>query len=172
LIENLCSKNFTYKDIIQCGETLIKYKDIININPIETDTYEAIKLLCINLLDPIVDNFGNLTLTYGFASRDLTKLIKGRISPTKDQHAGYEKMKSGRYICSRLGQAVDFYIEKFDSNELVNWVIQKKLPFDRMYFYGSNKPIHLSYGPDNKKQLVHMIKLKNGRLMPKVIKND
>ena len=170
MINNSCSKHFSYKDIIECGETWTKYRYIISNNPTENDTYNSIKLLCMTLLDPIVDHFGKINLTYGFSSMKLTKLIKGRIYPLTDQHSGHEKKKNGEYICNRLGQAVDFKILGVDSRDVSNWIIKSELPFDRLYFYDSKKPIHLSVGPDNKRQSIKMISYNKKNLVPKVVK--
>lgn len=83
-------------------------------------------------------------MTYGFASQALTKHIKGRIAPELDQHASHELNRLGRPICSRLGAAVDFRVEDEDMLEVARWVM-KNLPFDRLYVYGADRPIHLSF---------------------------
>ena len=41
--------------------------------------------------------------------------------------------------------------------------------FDRIYFYGSDKPVHISYSVNYKKEIIVMNKFKN-RLVPKKIK--
>ena len=153
---NKCSKFFSYEDIYQCGETWFKNKELISNIPKENATYEGIKKLCENILDPIHENFGKINLTYGFASLELTKKIKGRIYPITDQHAGFEKINNGEFICKRLGQAVDFKITNVSSLKIGQWIIENQLPFDRIYFYGSEKPLHISYGPENKKQIIHI----------------
>ncbi|MGF1523749.1 MAG: hypothetical protein ACFBSF_15640 [Leptolyngbyaceae cyanobacterium] len=33
------------------------------------------------------------------------------------------------------------------SDELVKWIVAQQLPFDSVYFYGVERPIHISYGP-------------------------
>jgi hypothetical protein len=40
-------------------------------------------------------------------------------------------------------------------------------PFDRLYFYGDDRPIHVSVGPDNSRQVVLMRKGKSGKLIPR-----
>ena len=130
-----CSKNFKLKDIIHCGETWNKYKNIIDNLPKELETIKAISFLCENILEPVQKEFGKIILTYGFASYDLTKKIKSRIYSKLDQHSGYEKNKKGNYICERLGQAVDFYIPNINSKNICKW-INLNCQFDRMYFYG------------------------------------
>ena len=166
-----CSKHFQFEDIYQCGETWKKiHKEIDNL-PKQQETFEAIKKLCQLILDPIQDKFGTITLTYGFASLELTQKIKNRIYPLTDQHAGYEKKSNGEYICNRLGQAVDFKIDNVDSLLIARWIVDQQLPFDRMYYYGALKPIHISYGPDHKRQIIKMKSYSPGKLIPQVVKN-
>jgi len=54
--------------------------------------------------------------------------------------------------------------------EVAQWVIGNT-PFDRLYFYGDGKPIHVSYGPDQKRTVVRMIPGKTGRLVPRVVES-
>ena len=39
-----------------------------------------------------------------------------------------------------------------------------------MYFYGEDRPIHISIGPENKKQIILMRKYDNKKYIPKVVK--
>lgn len=80
----------------------------------------------------MIDYFGMIRLTYGFASTALTKEIPGRIAPHLDQHAGHELNRAGKPICSRLGAAVDFLVEDEDMVEVAKW-ITANIPFDRLY---------------------------------------
>ena len=50
--------------------------------------------------------------------------------------------------------------------EVARWVVANT-PFDRLYFYGPDLPIHVSYGPDHSRQVVRMVAGKTGRLIPK-----
>ena len=168
-INDRCSKYFTYSDLIECGDTYKKYSNIDNI-PNSNETFKAIDQLCQQILDPIHDKYGKVVLTYGFASQNLTKKIKKDIYPKLDQHSGYEKNKKGNYICKRLGMACDFYVENINSYEVARFIVQK-LPFDRLYFYERDRPLHVSIGPENKKLIVKMTKL-NNRKIPKVIKEE
>ncbi len=52
--------------------------------------------------------------------------------------------------------------------EVARWVVTNT-PFDRLYFYGPDLPIHVSYGPENSRQVVRMVAAgKSGRLVPRV----
>ena len=66
------------------------------------------------------------------------------------------------------GAAVDFIVEDEDMLEVARWVVANT-PFDRLYFYGSDLPIHVSYGPEHSRQVVRMVAAqKSGRLVPRV----
>jgi hypothetical protein len=36
-------------------------------------------------------------------------------------------------------------------------------PFDRLYFYADDRPVHLNVGPENSRQVVWMKRGKSGR---------
>jgi len=55
------------------------------------------------------------------------------------------------------------------SLELAKW-ITTNTEFDRLYFYGDDLPVHVSYGPDQSRQIVAMTKERSGKLIPKVVK--
>ena len=168
-IHQKCSKYFTYVDLINCGETLANTPDLDN-NPENKETYRAIRELCSKILDPVQHIFGKIKLTYGFASNNLTRKIKKNIYPKLDQHSGYEKNRKGEYICQRLGLACDFYIHDIKMDEVTRYIINN-LPFDRLYFYGEDRPIHVSYGPDHKKQIIKMMPY-GDRKIPKILKKE
>ncbi len=45
--------------------------------------------------------------------------------------------------------------------------IVKHSPFDRLYFYGRNKPLHVSIGPENSQFIQYMLpSQKSGRRYP------
>jgi DNA phosphorothioation-associated putative methyltransferase len=166
-LDDECGDNFIYRDLIECGETWQRIK--VSNNPVQADSYTALYELAKNILDPVIDYYGMIKLTYGFASPALTKHIKSRIAPKLDQHAAHEKNKKGEYVCERLGAAVDFVIEDEDMLAVVEW-IKDNLVFDRLYYYGNNRPIHISYGGENKGEIIEMYALASGRLMPRKLK--
>jgi hypothetical protein len=55
--------------------------------------------------------------------------------------------------------------------EVAQWIVANT-PFDRLYFYGDDKPIHVSVGPNQDRQIVRMVVAKSGRLVPRVITGD
>jgi len=50
--------------------------------------------------------------------------------------------------------------------EVANWIVEN-LPFDRLYLYGRNRPIHVSYGPENSRLAYRMEFSKGGIRMPR-----
>ncbi len=158
-------KYLSLHDFCTCTNTYQKYSDHINPYPNSGESIQALKELNYYIIDPIIDYFSwdKFKLTYGFCSHDLriylekkdpiTGLKNGRVAPNLDQHIAHEVKKNGDYYCQRLGAACDFLIVELDSDELVEWILKQQLPFDSLYFYGKNRPIHISYGPQQKRQI-------------------
>jgi hypothetical protein len=123
------------------------------------------------VLDPVIEYFGDIILTYGFCSRELAKHVPGRIAPVLDQHASHELNSRGKPICPRLGAAVDFLVTDENMLEVAQWIVQHT-PFDRLYFYGADRPLHVSCGPENKREVVILKPKKDSRAMPSVMKPE
>lgn len=121
--------------------------------------------LAVYVLDPVIDYFGMIKLTYGFCSVHLAKKIPGMITPKLDQHASCEINRNGNFVCNRLGAAVDFIVEDEDMLEVAQWIVLNT-DFDRLYFYGNDKPLHISYGPEKSREIICMRPSSNGNLMP------
>jgi hypothetical protein len=126
--------------------------------------FERVK---IKLREQDIDYFGMIRLTYGFCSPELAKEIPGRIDPKRDQHAAHELNRLGNPVCERLGAAVDFIVDDESMLDVAQWVVANT-PFDRLYFYGDNQPIHVSHGPEQVRQVVRMAAGPSGRLIPRV----
>ncbi|WP_051785969.1 hypothetical protein [Endozoicomonas numazuensis] len=138
--------------------------------PLKQASWEAISDLARNILDPVVDQFGSINLTYGFCSHKLglaiTKNSSPRIAPKLDQHAGYELNSKGKRICERGGQACDFIIPGFLSSEVAAWLVSH-CPFDRLYYYGSDLPIHVSYSSNPSSEICWLTGSRFGRRQPR-----
>lgn len=166
-LDEPCGENFTYRDLIECGETW--HRTRIDNAPKQPETYSALYALAANVLDPVIDYFGMIKLTYGFASAALTKAIEGRIAPNLDQHAAHEMNRLGKPICPRVGAAVDFIVEDEDMVEVAKWITQN-VPFDRLYVYGPDRPLHVSYRPERAGQVVVMRTITQGpRRVPRTL---
>jgi hypothetical protein len=164
-LDERCGANFVLRDLVEAGDTWRRTR-VAN-SPLQAATVDAIKRLTREILDPVFSEFGPIQITYGFSSPALTRLIHGRIDPTRDQHAGHELDANGDPICSRLGQAVDFWINGISSGLIAAWIAQR-LPFDRIYFYGADRPLHVSVGPQEKRAFIAMIPGPSGRRIPRL----
>jgi DNA phosphorothioation-associated putative methyltransferase len=166
-LDTACGRHFTYRDFVECGETRAS-AGFLN-RPRQPDTYTALRDLACFVLDPVIEYFGMIELTYGFCSAELGRAIPGRIAPKLDQHAGHELTGTGRPICERLGAACDFLVTDEDMEQVALW-LAANTPFDRLYFYGKDRPIHVSYSATPARQFVRMKANKSGVRIPRVDK--
>jgi len=174
-------KYLTLQEFCTCTQTYSRYADQIDPLPKNLgETLPALEALCQHIIDPVIDGFGRdspaeadasrterlrqrFLLTYGFCSADLKRWLAkkdpvtgkkhGIATPSLDQHMAHEVNRNGRYYCDRLGAACDFCILDLPSDALVDWIVTQGLPFDSLYFYGPNRPIHISYGPQHKRDI-------------------
>lgn len=162
--EQACGRFLTFQDLIRCGATQARL-GIPNL-PLNPETYNSLFDLATQILDPVIEYFGAIRLTYGFCSPGLAAKISSRIAPKLDQHAGHECDRHGKPICARLGAAVDFLVEDEDMVEVAQWITEN-LTFDRLYLYGRQKPLHISYSGTPSSLVTLMIPSAAGRLMPR-----
>jgi DNA phosphorothioation-associated putative methyltransferase len=165
-LDDPCGRFLTFRQLIECGETQAS-TGLANL-PKQPESYNALLGLAEQVLDPVIDYFGMIRLTYGFCSPELSKAIPGRIDPKRDQHAAHELNRLGKPVCERLGAAVDFIVEDESMLDVAQWIVANT-PFDRLYFYGDDRPIHVSHGPNRDRQVVLMVAGKSGRLVPRVV---
>lgn len=166
-LDQKCGRYLTYRSFVECGETQARIA-LPNL-PVEFESYNALYDLATKILDPVIEYFGGIRLTYGFCSPELAKHINRNIAPDLDQHAAHERSRRGVHRCSRLGAAVDFLVVDESMWEVAQW-ISTNLPYDRLYFYGDDRPLHVSYGPDHKREFVEMRTTTAGRRVPRVRK--
>ena len=153
------------EEFCTCTQTYRRWADSIEPFPKNLEeTIPALQALCKYIIDPVIDHYGKsqFELTYGFCSSDLKRFLakqdpvaglkNGKSTPSVDQHMAYEKNRNDRYYCDRLGAACDFRIVDLGSDALVDWIVDQALPFDSLYYYGPSCPIHISYGPQHKRQ--------------------
>jgi len=164
--ERRLSESFSAADLLQAGETWARTRPANT--PLQPETWASLIRLCDDILEPVRARFGPLRITYGFASSSLTKNIGERICPALDQHAGHELKRTGEHVCRRLGQAVDFAVSGVSSADIALWIAEN-LPFDRLYFYGEDKPMHVSVGPDDTRAITAMLRSASGRRVPRRI---
>ena len=172
-----CGRHLKYRDIIECGKTwhdAAACGQPIDNHPRALETWTGLERLCSAVLDPAIDRFGSIELTYGFGGPTLARLIRrahGSIAPGLDQHAAHERSKSGRLICERGGAAVDFRVAGSSSRSVALWIVANT-PFDRLFFYGDDRPIHVSASAAPAGQIVVMWRGPSGRLIPKRVDAD
>jgi DNA phosphorothioation-associated putative methyltransferase len=164
-LDSSCGRYLTYRQLIECGETQAR-TGLPNL-PKEADSFTALLELATNVLDPVIEYFGMIQLTFGFCSQELAKGIPGRIAPELDQHAAFEKKRNGKLVCERLGAAADFLVEDEDMYEVAEWVAANT-SFDRLYYYGPAKPIHVSYSDSGAGEFIEMRPTSKGKLIPKI----
>ena len=163
--DDSCGASLTFRQLIECGET--QARTGLENRPQQPESYNALIDLARSILDPVIDYFGMIHLTYGFCSPPLARQIPSRIDPRRDQHAAHEVNRRGQPVCTRLGAAVDFIIDDENMLEVAQWIVANT-PFDRLYFYGADQPIHVSFGPNHDRQIVRMATAPSGRLTPQV----
>ncbi|TDV37464.1 DNA phosphorothioation-associated putative methyltransferase [Paraburkholderia caballeronis] len=163
-LDQPCGGNFTFRDFIECGETQ-KRTGIPNL-PRSAATYNSLYDLASLVLDPIIEYFGAIRLTYGFCSAELSRHIARRVAPRLDQHAACEVNTRGTLICERGGAACDFIIDDENMDEVVEWIIAN-VGFDRLYYYGKDRPIHISWAPSCTGEVYSMTLSASGRLIPR-----
>ncbi|MGC9493582.1 hypothetical protein, partial [Vibrio genomosp. F10] len=115
---------------------------------------EQLTILTNEILIPLGAELGLPIISYGFNCPQLLRWIQSNspkdTAPLLDQHASMELNLKGNRICKRDGAACDFLIEGKENQMHIaaNFIIQH-LSFDRLYFYGKDKPLHVSIGADN-----------------------
>jgi DNA phosphorothioation-associated putative methyltransferase len=168
-LDDPCGRHLKYRDLIECGETQAR-THLANL-PKQPESYGALRELVLCVLDPVIEEYGMIELTYGFSSAELSREIPGRIAPKVDQHAACELNRRRNLICSRRGAAVDFIVEYESMLEVAQWIVEHCV-FDRLYFYADDRPIHVSAGPENNGAVVLMKPRADGREGPVKISQE
>lgn len=161
--------NLLYLQLIHWYKT----KHAIEISNIPTSEQSKIQLdnLVNNILEPINKVLGAVNITYGFTSPELVRYIQ-KNSPSGtaislDQHASHEVNLKENRINKRDGAACDFLVKGYEKkmNHVVHFIVNN-LNFDKIYYYGKDRPIHVSIGQYQEKHLQVMCISKNGRRYP------
>lgn len=131
-----------------------KHPDFLGENRPSEQSLDYLNELCELILLPLEQQFGEVTITYGFTSPELKRYIQKNspkdTAPELDQHASLELNLKGNQICKRDGASCDFVLKGYEKRmQEVALFITSSLPYDRLYFYGKDKPIHISIGPEN-----------------------
>ena len=126
------SRNFSLSELIK-SDTAIRLG--IDNNP-NADQVEKLKLLCENILQPVRDHFGRVTVTSCYRSPELCVAIGSSLT---SQHSKAE--------------AVDFEVLGTDNAEVFDWIKDNLTPDQLILeFYTPGEPnsgwIHCSWIPD------------------------
>jgi len=183
ILSDAASKHFTFADLI-CGDTVSRSFIRADLLPQQPETWQMLAGLAQHVLDPLVEHFGQVELTYGFAPPQVTAHIEAkarrrrregvivpvgsstRIAPQLDQHASCELNRHGERVCKRGGAAVDLRVPDYDSDAVARWCIDR-LPIDRLYYYGADRSLHLSWHPAPSRAFFKMVRGPSGRLLPR-----
>lgn len=157
-----------YDQLINWHQT--RYLKYIDNSPSQhSEAY--LKQLSETILLPIYQHFGILKITYGFTNYALTKYIqknhRSGTAPHLDQHSCQEFNCNGKAISKRNGAACDFVVDGYQDqmHEIAKFICQN-LPFDKLYFYGRTRPIHVSVADKPLRHLQLMQQSEMGRRYP------
>lgn len=140
-------------------------------SPKEDESIGSIISIVEGVLIPVSNQFGELTVTYGFVSGELNKFIQKNNSsgtyPSIDQHSASELNKANNQICKRHGIACDFIVKGYEKkmNEVLLFLVNN-LDFDKIYYYGKDRPLHVSVGNESERHLQIMNASDKGRRIP------
>lgn len=181
-LDQPCGRRLRFRDLIECGSTFTGHAErysaglerapIPNL-PLRAETWEALRALAAEIIDPVEAEFGPVRLTYGFCSPTLERAIRRRakregrsprICPRLDQHAGHE-VRGDKRICERDGVAVDFEVSGTSSAVIARW-IGEHIRADRLYLYGEDRPLHVSWAPAPAGLAYRMKHLPSGAWVP------
>ena len=123
------------------------------------------------VLLPISKKLGDINVTYGFVSPELNRYIQKHSSsgtyPSIDQHAASELNQANKQICKRHGLACDFIVNGYEKQmDKVMLFIVNNLNFDKIYYYGNDRPLHVSVGNKSERHLQIMNVSDQGRRIP------
>jgi zinc D-Ala-D-Ala carboxypeptidase len=131
------SSNFTLDELIK---SQVATRKNINNNP-SPQQIENLKLLCENILQPIRDKFGRVSVSSGFRSPELCIAIGSSIN--------------SQHCADNVSSACDFEVYGVDNKEVADWIFDNtKVDQLILEFYkGKDEPnsgwIHASYVKEN-----------------------
>lgn len=169
--EVVCQGKVLVRDLCAAGSTAQAYPEIDN-TPKSESSVRALESLVEQILEPIRAHFGSLTITHGFTSLELINRVPSGVTRGLDQHCSHELNTRGSRICQRDGASADIYVAGIASGELARYV-HKYLPFDRMYLYGRDCPLHVSHSPQAlNRQVILMLAGAGGKRIPRMVGAD
>ena len=130
-------KYFTIQELCK-STTADQYK--IDNTPSQ-DVINNLVQLVDNILDPLREEWGKpIVVTSGYRSPKLNSKVGGS--------------KTSQHV---LGQATDIQVGSPKQNkELFNLIQEMKLPFDQLIDEYDYSWVHVSFGPKNRRQILHI----------------
>lgn len=134
----ILTENFYLAEMLESGTA--RRKGIQEqFNPPE-DVVNNLQQLCINILQPLRDYIGPISVSSGYRCPRLNKAVNGA--------------KNSQHLS---GEAADIKgVGQTTNKELYDAIIELNLPFDQLIWeYGTNENpswVHVSYGPRNRRQ--------------------
>jgi hypothetical protein len=119
-------KYFMLSDFLYSETAVIK--GIANCPPLKGMEVESIKGLCAAILDPVVEKFGAISITYGYVSPTLQKATFPSFKPTI-----HNCKPAGK---AYLGAAADFqhHNPKYSHKDILLWIAANCI-YDRLILY-------------------------------------
>ena len=87
------------------------------------------------------------------------------IDLTKPIDASFELNTKGESVCKRGGAACDIFSKKTTAKELALWIMHH-CDFDKIYFYGDRRPLHVSISEDMSGTIYLMKKIDGNKKIP------
>lgn len=130
-------KYFTIKELTK-SSTAVQYK--IDNSPSQ-DIINNLEALVNNILDPLREAYGRpIIVTSGYRCQALNTKVKGA--------------KTSQHV---LGQAADIKAGSPAENKKLFDLIQRlKLPYDQLIDEYNYSWVHVSFGPRNRRQILHI----------------
>ncbi|MCQ2255567.1 MAG: D-Ala-D-Ala carboxypeptidase family metallohydrolase [Bacteroidaceae bacterium] len=145
------TQNFTLSELTR-SETASRLH--INNNP-GTIPIQNLQKLCDSILQPLRNAYGKpIFVNSGYRSPTLNKAIGGA---TNSQHMlGQAADITARHSIQKGSDAAANHDYREENKRLFNLIISLKLPFDQLIDEKNYSWIHVSFGPRNRRQILHL----------------
>ncbi|QRR01405.1 D-Ala-D-Ala carboxypeptidase family metallohydrolase [Dyadobacter sandarakinus] len=138
------TQHFTLEEMLE-SQTAARFRFDEQFAPPVT-VIENLVALCENVLVPLRESTNaTVLISSGYRCPRVNAKVGGAL---KSQHL--------------IGQAADIFSTKFEVEELFRFIRNGSLPFDQV-IQEFGRWVHVSFGPENRRQPLRAIKLGNGR---------
>lgn len=135
------SNNFELSEFL-FSETAYRYDIKEQFTP-SKEVVDNLKLLCVNILQPVRDKFGAIKITSGYRCRKVNDIVKGSVT---SQH--------------KTGQASDIQALNTTNRVLFEYIKKSDLPFHQLIweFGTKNNPawVHVSFSGKPIRQVLYI----------------